>query len=710
MRFRGRAANPRRLLGLLSGALGGAAGAVPADPQQTADVRRALTLLNVVGEEYREGVADGVSCAGGVRRGADVPRRSRIAPEEGAGWPIAPLHLGRSRRSCSRRGQACRSTAVRTSDRRSCAPDLAATGVTEEVFPPAPPSASRGSRCSPRTACRVTGRTPTERAGRGRSEAAAGELHRPEFMRAETPFDFFHIISVGKGNVGHAGLGGRVLAAGALGPGRLSVDGARRHRRSRRRAGRLPGPLRRLSRADGRRKRRLQRLACSSRCRSSTTPQPWRARATRDLFAAVAHGVPGTPMPGFARTLSEDAALGGGGLPAPPVARRRRRAPRRRRPAARRGALPGRCACSPKSTGRRFAAARRSSDDTSDGERDPPRSGRRAKRRGLELPAGLGGRAELGGAARRRSARQCGRDSRLPRSQSWRRRRRQAIEARFPRRRGRRAAKTDALARDSPPARRCRLPPIAMATRARCIMVSDAYFEFEPLEKRLAAHRPGHHAAGGGAFVSLRGADGAPGNGERVAALVAEIGADLDAARCGAGADGEALEPRRPVGDHHPARGLRDRPHHRGAARLRDEVGQRRACGARFCSARPPASSPACSPPTCWRAVRGVGRRGGGSRRSDHAARRRGALLRQLLADLEGRGRQVAALHPGEGEDRARPRAAAWPWRAPPSSPCTARASRRSLFYNALLASAPGDLGAVVGGFAVGLVALAFVY
>ena len=61
-----------------------------------------------------------------------------------------------------------------------------------------------------------------------------------------------------------------------------------------------------------------------------------------------------------------------------------------------------------------------------------------------------------------------------------------------------------------------------------------------------------------------------------------------------------------------------------------------------------------------------------------HAARRRRrALLGELLAHLEGRGGEVAGVHPRQGEQRAASTAAVARSRSSPSSPCIARAPRR---------------------------------
>jgi high-affinity iron transporter len=61
-------------------------------------------------------------------------------------------------------------------------------------------------------------------------------------------------------------------------------------------------------------------------------------------------------------------------------------------------------------------------------------------------------------------------------------------------------------------------------------LVSDAYFKFEPLEKKLAINAPDLTRQVETGFLELRGVLAAPGATERAAAIVAAIGTDLDTA------------------------------------------------------------------------------------------------------------------------------------------------------------------------------------
>jgi high-affinity iron transporter len=186
----------------LAVALGSAApvrGAPSAIPDPDA-VRRLLTLLGAVGEEYREAFdergtlarpleyAEAESFLAEARQRADrlaaalpadlLPRLAALAAAVGARAPVAAV-AGEVRAL----GEAI----------------AAATGVAADIRPPAPPSAARGAalftaHCS---SCHGAG-------GAGDGPEAARVARRPadftdvEFMRGETPLDFFHVISLGR--------------------------------------------------------------------------------------------------------------------------------------------------------------------------------------------------------------------------------------------------------------------------------------------------------------------------------------------------------------------------------------------------------------------------------------------------------------------------------------------------------------------------------
>ena len=98
-----------------------------------------------------------------------------------------------------------------------------------------------------------------------------------------------------------------------------------------------------------------------------------------------------------------------------------------------------------------------------------------------------------------------------------------------------------------------------------------------------------------------------------------------------------------------------------------------------------------------------------GARRRRDAARGRRALLGELLAHLEGRGRPLAALHPRQGAGRAQRRQ-----RHALAIAAFLAVYREGfetiLFYQALFAGAPAGDVMVPAGLVAGLVLLAIVY
>ena len=285
------------------------------------------------------------------------------------------------------------------------------------------------------------------------------------------------------------------------------------------------------------------------------------------------------------------------------------------------------------------------------------------------------------------------------------------IEARFPEATeppG--AAKTDALAET-----KHLLDDAAAAYRdgnPRAVYtVSDAYFQFEPLEKRLALIDPDITRRVEEKFVSLRAAAAATGNGDRVKALVAEIGTDLDAAR-------RALQPRQ-------AESRWSLAFQSATIILREGfevvliIGALLAYAVKSGNARMKrpillgtAAGIAASLVTAYVLARLVLASGVAVEALEGATMLLAAavlffvsywLISKAEADKWQRyiqGKVKTAVVRGSGFALAGAAFLA----------VYREGVETTLFYDALAASAPGDLGAVVGGFAVGLVALAFVY
>ncbi|MGH7785917.1 MAG: c-type cytochrome, partial [Candidatus Binatia bacterium] len=167
---------------------------------EEADIRRALTLLNVVGEEYREGVVDGQIVLPVEYDEALAFLTEAEARLRSAAPPIATASEARFAALRTAITGLTPLSQVRGGLDELRAQVSSASGVTEQVFPGAAPSASRGRELFAENCVACHG----ERAdGRG---AEAARLSPPPanfgdaaFMGRETPFDFFHIVTVGKG-------------------------------------------------------------------------------------------------------------------------------------------------------------------------------------------------------------------------------------------------------------------------------------------------------------------------------------------------------------------------------------------------------------------------------------------------------------------------------------------------------------------------------
>ena len=144
-------------------------------------------------------------------------------------------------------------------------------------------------------------------------------------------------------------------------------------------------------------------------------------------------------------------------------------------------------------------------------------------------------------------------------------------------------------------------------------------------------------------------------------------------------ADGQRMGGVLAVVPDHPARGLRGDPRHRRGRRVPAQDRASRAAAHRSGSASRAAlvasavDRRSCSR-RCSRALPASREIIEGATMLIAVAR---ALLGELLAHLEGRGGEVAAVHPREGERRRSSTAADARWRSSRSSPCIARAPRR---------------------------------
>jgi high-affinity iron transporter len=273
--------------------------------EETADIRRALTLLNVVGEEYREGVVDGAivlpieydeakifldeaqTRVRGAAPATAAATEASFAAVRADLLALAPLAKVRSELD-----------ALRETISHS-------TGVTEPVFPPGKPSASRGRALFAENCGSCHGETAN---GSGpdaaRLDPRPADFTDPKFIRGETPFDFFHIITAGKARSAmpawgevlslqdrwdlvsfvwtvHAGRTGLAEGQGVYLSACAGCHGT---------AGEAQG---------------VHSAGLLTPVKPLDAPAALARRSDADLFGDVAHGIQGTAMPAFAGRLTD---------------------------------------------------------------------------------------------------------------------------------------------------------------------------------------------------------------------------------------------------------------------------------------------------------------------------------------------------------------------------------------------------------------------
>ncbi|MEO8605019.1 MAG: FTR1 family protein [bacterium] len=273
--------------------------------QAGADIRRALTLLNVAGEEYREGVANGQvvipeEYAQAQAMLGEAESRLRGASPDAAAASTQSFAQVRAALAAKVPPQQVRDLldALRAAITSS-------TGISEPVFPPAAPSASRGRALYSQLCVGCHGETAN---GAGpnavRLQPPPANFTDARFMRTETPLDFFHVISIGKGTsampawedvlslqdrwdlVSYLWSAHGSAATFAEGQGVYLSACAGCHGASGDAEGEYSAALRTPAPPLG-------------------DPATLARRSDAELYAVVAHGAPGTAMPGFAGRLSE---------------------------------------------------------------------------------------------------------------------------------------------------------------------------------------------------------------------------------------------------------------------------------------------------------------------------------------------------------------------------------------------------------------------
>ena len=505
--------------------------AAPADARATADVRRALTLLNVVAEEYREGVVDGRVALPLEYEEAQTFLDEAQARLRGA----APAAAGETEAAFTavRGGLQAKAPLARV---RAGLDEIRAaiartTGVVEEIYPPAAPSAARGralfaENCTPCHGEHADGQGPEA----ARLDPHPANFTDAAFMRRETPFSFFNIISAGKGTSAMPAWGDvfslqdrwdlvSYLYTVEPGPARLAegqrifaADCAGCHGAA----------------GEG----RVERGATAARSAPPLNSAAALAQQTdEELFALVAQGTHRAALPGHSAQLSEDQVwaavhyarmLSLGGAEGSGVALADTDSARHFAGLLRlladeygRAVAPG------------AALDERELTETTilldQALRQAPRVEAALAQRDPTAASGLAQHVDRIAAAIR-DRQPAGDVAALSGPLA------QLLEAQFPAAPGAaQPAEQDQLVE----ARRLLGQALAAYREGdpRAVyLVSDAYFLFDPLEKKLALSDTALARRTEARFAELRGVMGAPGRRREAAALVAAITADLDAA------------------------------------------------------------------------------------------------------------------------------------------------------------------------------------
>ena len=294
-------------LALLCAAIGTVArAALP--PRSEEEVRRLLTLLAAVGEEYREGVKDGT-----VIRPIEFDEAKTFLDDAHTRFRDVAAQLGATpdlNGTFQEIGAAIDAHAAAD----AVATKLAAlrqqvvqvTGVAEQVYPPAAPSAERGRQLFFESCVSCHG----ER-GDGKGPSASGLKPPPanftdaQFMRGETPYDFYHVISLGKTHTGMPAWDAvlsvqqrwdLVSYLWTLAPGSAGIAEGQ---------GIYLAQCASCHGANGN-GQGVFSPALVKAAPDLSQAQALARRSDAEIFGSVTEGVAATPMPAFARTLKED--------------------------------------------------------------------------------------------------------------------------------------------------------------------------------------------------------------------------------------------------------------------------------------------------------------------------------------------------------------------------------------------------------------------
>jgi high-affinity iron transporter len=280
-----------------------------AAPATEDEVQRLLTLLSAVGEEYREGVQDGVVVRPVEYDEAtaflqDAQQRFVTVAASMAGVPVDLSPLFADAAAAIAQKHAADDVAAKLTALRQRV--IAVTGVAEKVYPPAAPSVANGKALFTEYCVTCHG----ER-GDGKGPSAKGLNPPPAnftdagFIRGETPYDFFHVISLGKSRTAMPAWG-EVLSVQerwdligylwTLAPGDAGIAEGQ---------GIYLTQCASCHGATGNGQGTFTNVLVSG-APDLSMPQALARKPDAALFAATTTGIAGTSMPSFARTLGDD--------------------------------------------------------------------------------------------------------------------------------------------------------------------------------------------------------------------------------------------------------------------------------------------------------------------------------------------------------------------------------------------------------------------
>ena len=282
------------------------ANATPLTSSDQDAVQRALTMLSAVGEEYREGVQDGQ-----VVRPIELDEAQSFLTDarqriEAITGPSNGELKDRFENVATAIQKRAPSDAVSTQLVALRERVVVTTGVQEQIYPPGAPSVTRGQALFGEYCVTCHGEH-----GDGKGPSAArlnpppANFTDPNFIRGETPYDFFHVISLGKSHTAMPSWDGALSIQDrwdlisylwTLAPTNSGLAEGQGIYLSQ-----CAGCHGAAGNGQGTFSSGLMKPAPDL-----SQPQALARDSDAALFATTTHGIAGSPMPSFVRALSDD--------------------------------------------------------------------------------------------------------------------------------------------------------------------------------------------------------------------------------------------------------------------------------------------------------------------------------------------------------------------------------------------------------------------